>query len=972
MTSEGWSPEGLRPEGLSEVERLVDEALRLPTGECASFLRAISDPAIHAEVASLLAADSARNGDLSGIHAIVGRAAQAVIHDHAAGERIGHYQIKSIIGAGGMGVVYLAEDLRLKRPVAIKFLDDSRFLSDSRSVSESSTNRITREAQAASALNHPGICTVYDVGENDGAPYLVMEFVEGATLAELIQQGPLKLNELLPIAIQIAAAVSAAHQKGIIHRDLKPANIKIKADGSVKILDFGLAKLTQPDGDRTRVTTLNGVVMGTAAYMSPEQAEGKPLETRTDIFSFGAVLYEMATGRRAFPGDSPAASMAAILMTDPVPASGVVPTVPPVPSVPVELGRIIAHCLRKDPAKRFQHMSDVKVLLEEIQEESVNLPVHTGVASRRRPATKSSVGIASLIVVIVLVAAGLWLKLSQREPGGNEAPHVIPLSTFAGSENYPSFSPDGNQVVFSWNGEKKDNWDLYVKMISGATALRLTTDAADDLFPAWSPDATHIAFLKFGERAGVYLTSPLGGPEQKVADFDAAHGAPAWLPGEKFLVAAKSYREDRFQPDAGALFLIPLQDGEPRPVLLPASGHWYQYPAFDAAGQSLAFASCQGPAYGMYCDIMRVGLNADLLPSGETQKVATVAATISGLAWSADGKSIIYSAGNLSTGLYLWNVVAESGAVPKRMEIAGQGALYPAVAARARRLAFARWMDDQDVWRLELGKAPQPLLVSSMLDASPRFSPDGSRIAFASGRGVDRIAIWLANADGSGLVQLTRGPESYHGSPRWSPDGRSIAFDARGKDGRWNIKVMEASGGEARQLTSGDFTSTAPSWSQDGKSIYFASDRTGRFEVWRVAAEGGPARRVTYNGGYVAQESADARTLYYTKTGDLQGGPLFARPSSGTSNGTTEKQLLDNVIGRAFAVFADGIYYLGSTGPRKQEIRWYDFATGHSRVVSPIEGEVGVGFSVSPDRKTFLFTRLASPGSDLMLIEGVQ
>ncbi len=331
----------------------------------------------------------------------------------------------------------------------------------------------------------------------------------------------------------------------------------------------------------------------------------------------------------------------------------------------------------------------------------------------------------------------------------------------------------------------------------------------------------------------MYLTSPLGGPEQKIVDFDAAHGAPAWAPGEKFLVAAKSYREDRFQPDAGALFMIPLQAGDPRPILLPDSGHWYQYPAFDEAGQSLAFASCQGPSYGMYCDIMRVGLNADLLPSGAPQKVATVATTVSGLAWSADGNSIIYSAGNLSTGLHLWNVVAESGAVPKRMEIAGQGALYPAVAAKARRLAFARWMDDQDVWRLELGKSPQPLLVSSMLDASPQFSPDGRRIAFASGRGVDRIAIWLANADGSGLVQLTRGPETYHGSPRWSPDGRSIAFDARGKDGRWNIKVMDSSGGEARQITSGDFTSTAPSWSQDGKSIYFASDRTGRFEVWQ-------------------------------------------------------------------------------------------------------------------------------------------
>jgi Tol biopolymer transport system component len=206
---------------------------------------------------------------------------------------------------------------------------------------------------------------------------------------------------------------------------------------------------------------------------------------------------------------------------------------------------------------------------------------------------------------------------------------------------------------------------------------------------------------------------------------------------------------------------------------------------------------------------------------------------------------------------------------------------------------------------------------------SPR---DGRRIAFASGRGVDSIAIYLSSADGTGLVQLTRGPENYHGSPRWSPDGIRIAFDTRGKDGHWNLKVIPSSGGDARPLTSGSFTNTPPSWSGDGNSIYFASDRTGRFEIWRVASDGGDA----------------------------------------------ETQVLERVTGRAFAVFEEGIYYLDSCGPEKYELRLYEFATRRSRVLSAIEGDLGIGFSVSPDRKVFLFSRLASPGSDLMLIENIQ
>jgi Tol biopolymer transport system component len=280
---------------------------------------------------------------------------------------------------------------------------------------------------------------------------------------------------------------------------------------------------------------------------------------------------------------------------------------------------------------------------------------------------------------------------------------------------------------------------------------------------------------------------------------------------------------------------------------------------------------------------------------------------------------------------------------------------------------------DPDIWRLQRGGKPQPLLVSSSVDANAQFSSDGRRIAFASGRSGEGIFIWLANAEGGDLVQLTRGPEDYHGSPRWSPDGGWVAFDARGKDGRWNVKVVESRGGQSRQLTSGPFTSAVPVWSRDGKWIYFTSDRSGRFEIWRMPSQGGAAEQITRDGGFAVLESPDTKTLYYTKVaGD---GPLFSRPASGSE----EKQVVERVARRGFAVFDDGIYYLYAdpTGLAGSDIRFHEFATGRtriigsieSRILNPIEARVGVGFSVSPDRKTFLFTHYASAGSDLMAIE---
>ncbi len=342
-----------------------------------------------------------------------------------------------------------------------------------------------------------------------------------------------------------------------------------------------------------------------------------------------------------------------------------------------------------------------------------------------------------------------------------------------------------------------------------------------------------------------------------------------------------------------------------------------------------------------------------------------MAADLAGLAWAPDGRSLVYSAGTSLNDWFLWRLGIASGEA-KRLEIASEGAMYPTVALERHRLAFSRLTNDQDVWRVEVGRKPEPFLVSTMLDSNAQFSPDGRRIAFASGRSVDRVSIWLSDANGANLVQLTTGPGKYDGSPRWSPDGHWIAFDALQEDGRRTVKVVESTGGAPRHLTSAfPWSSKVPSWSRDGKWIYFTSDRTGRWEIWRTPAQGGAAEQITNNGGSVALESPDGKALYYTKRGSYSREPLYTR-RLGSSE---ERQVLEGVAGRGFDIFEDGIYYLVFSG-QQTEIRLHRFATGRSRIVSATEeGPPGLGLSVSRDRKTILFTKFVSAGADLMLIE---
>ena len=376
-----------------------------------------------------------------------------------------------------MGEVYRAIQSSLGRQVAIKVLPAEKVSDPERK------QRFVQEAKSASSLNHPNIITIYDIGQADGIDFISMEFVSGKTLDHLISPKGMRLNEALKCAVQIADALARAHCAGIVHRDLKPGNIMVNEHGLVKVLDFGLAKLTEPapasedESTRTmRPTTEEGKIVGTVAYMSPEQAEGKKVDARSGIFSFGSVLYEMVTGRQAFHADTKASTLAGILKDNPRPASQLVD------GLPREVERLISRCLRKEVNQRFQHMDDVKIVLEELKEESDSGVLGAAAVAKAKPHRRPTwaLGIAAALVIATV---GLWLVRSKKEV--SEVPLVaVPLTSYAGDQSWPTLSPDGTQVAFSWNGEKQDKSDIYVKQIGVEPPFRLTSDAAINYSPA--------------------------------------------------------------------------------------------------------------------------------------------------------------------------------------------------------------------------------------------------------------------------------------------------------------------------------------------------------------------------------------------------------------------------------------------------------------------------------------------------------
>jgi Tol biopolymer transport system component len=877
------------------------------------------------------------------------------------GKKLAHYQIVDKLGEGGMGVVWKARDTHLDRFVALKTLQGND-LGDAVGM-----RRFVQEAKAASALNHPNIVHIYDTAEADGIQFIAMEYVSGKTLNQLILRKGLPPKETLKYAMQIADALARAHAIGIVHRDLKPSNVMVDDHGLVKVLDFGLAKLTgQMSGDYGATSTAplqhgpntaEGTIVGTVAYMSPEQAEGKPLDARSDIFSFGSVLYEMITGRRAFHGDSKLSTLSAILRDDPAPMSGVVA------DVPRELERIIARCLRKEPDRRFQHMDDISVALAEVLEE-IQSGTSTYGSSVKSPSARQRLYQAAggVFVLLLLVAGAVWFR-ARSVPAG-PPPKVTPVTSFPGREFDPALSPDGNQVAFSWTGEAGDNWDIYLKLVGTNSLLRLTKDPSPDYNPTWSPDGRYLAFVRSGrEGPAIFMVSAIGGEERKLASQGA--GSLSWTADGRFLAMVGS--------DAGpsAIYLLSVESGARRRLTSPSSNlQGDMYPAVAPDGGSVAFARFSSLFAG---DIYVLSLGADGAPKGNPKQLTFDERRIGGITWTPDGRSIIFSSNRAGQGL--WRISA-SGGTTERIAAAGDNATYPSISKRGDRLAFTRSWTDANIWRTpgpaspeNRGNPAKKFIASTREDTDPRFSPDGTRIAFASDRS-GSMEIWLCDRDGRNPQQLTSfgGPDI--GSPRWSPDGRRIAFDAIdpvGKNLR-HVYTMSIDGEKSRRLTTGSSNEVRPSWSGDGQWIYFGSDRSGMWQVWKARADGGAILQVTKQGGREAFESPDGRRVYYHK-----------RPAPGIwkvpIEGGDEVQILDKAREGDWALWGGGVcFFLWKPGVGPT-IQFLEPKTHRSRQIAELPNDFQMDESnyapiaVSPDGKWLLYVR-QDLESDVMLMEG--
>jgi serine/threonine protein kinase len=864
-----------------------------------------------------------------------------------------------------MGQVYLADDTRLGRKVALKVLPPE-FTGDPDRI-----RRFEQEAKAASGLNQPNILTIHEIGEIDNCHFIVSEYIEGEPLRQRMKNGGMTCSAAMDVAIQVASALSAAHAAGITHRDIKPENVMARPDGLIKVLDFGLAKLSEtqsPPADSqasklTRQSTEPGMVMGTVNYMSPEQARGLKVDHRTDIFSLGVMLYEMVAERRPFEGETTSDVIAAILQNEPPPLTS------HAPNTPRELERIISKTLRKDREERYQAAKDLLLDLKSFQQES-NSSAASATVERGTKRHTSRVLLALISSVALLAAVGglfLWRSRGEAPP---PVGRPRPLTTYPGFEINPALSPDGKQVAFAWNGDNQDNFDIYLRQVGSNGELRLTKNPAEDLSPAWSPNGSMIAFLRRlnSGRNELMLIPALGGRERKLTetvigeDMDARTPALAWSPDGRWITVSHFEAGDIGQ----GLFLVSAQTGAMRRLTRPPTESSRDFtPAFSPDGRSLLFTRASGTR--MAADIYILSLSEDFEPVGEARRLKTDERFVSSPVWTLDRRHVLYLAAS--------NIGARDQTELRKIAVSGAGkservALLEGVIdemSLGRHLVYTRFINDTDLWRAEIPPPegqpgePRPLISSTRGDGKPRYSPDGKKIAFWSSRsGADEI--WIADGDGSNPAELTFFGGPGIGPMDWSPDSQRLVFHAR-PEGQADIFTIPANGGAPKRLTMDPSDDTGPSFSRDGRWIYFGSIGSGRQEIRKMPAEGGDAVTLTSIGGRMPLESHDGKTLYFRHNSERG---IWKIPVEGGE----ATQVAGPVNGLAYAVGREGIFYSPApNSSQKGSIRFVSFENGKIRTVVVTDHPIGGWISLSPDQRFLLFEKSGHADRDLMLIE---
>ncbi|HEY0659287.1 MAG TPA: protein kinase [Pyrinomonadaceae bacterium] len=774
---------------------------------------------------------------------------------------LGHYRILNQLGAGGMGEIYLAEDVRLNRKVALKILPES-FAAD-----RNNSGRFEQEARAASALNHPNILTVYEFGSDDGRYFLATELIEGKTLREKISAGEMSLTDVLNIAEQIAFALAAAHTAGIVHRDVKPENVMIRRDGIVKVLDFGIAKFVAPLADavdsegetmaKILTQTKPETIIGTLHYMSPEQVRGQKLDGRSDIFSLGVVLYEMLTGKVPFNKPTSGDVIAAILTEHP----------PPVrqtrSDAPAELQRIISKALQKNKEERYQNSKDLLLDIKSLKREtefSTSLPpdnaapvtdkVETRITNLETPAKRLPFVTALVITLLAASAFGAiwWLTSKDNlQTGASQtfSPNTAEIVNWrsAPGEIYSSgtFSPDGKMIAFisTQSGTK----NIWVKQLSGGEAVQVTKDDFANQNPIWSPDGSEIAFHSIRSGAGgIWRISSFGGAQTFVKTIeDGSMTLRRW--SEKGIIYYESKEN---------LFALDIESGQSTQVTnLDSTKVVFNTVRLSPDEKQIAFVTFENKQYDVWT----------MPVSGEPKQIVSIPEEVRNPVWHPDGKRVLYSA--LVGGIFQVFAAEASGANRTQITFGDRDAFALDISAEGAKILYGSSKEESDVWGVNIEKAEEfPLAsdIGSELWASA--SPDGKTIAFQSIKNLSQGDKIFSGAILTKAIDSDAAPFQLVANgflPVWSPDGKQLAF-VRMSGETFNLWTVKADGGEERQLTTNGtpsveytllpYNRTQTSfinWSPDGKKIAYVSGSGGHRNVWLVDADGSGSVQLTDN-----------------------------------------------------------------------------------------------------------------------------
>lgn len=748
-----------------------------------------------------------------------------------AGTQIGPYVIVAPLGAGGMGEVYRARDTKLGREIALKLLP-AMFTRDADRVA-----RFQREARLLASLNHPHIGAIYGFEDAGKWPALVLELVEGDTLDGRVGRSPLPLSEALGVAQQIADALDAAHRAGIIHRDLKPSNIKITPDGVVKVLDFGIAKALTSDESgsdssesRTMTTgrTIGGAVLGTAAYMSPEQARGQPIDKRTDIWAFGCVLYEMLTGSSAFGRATYTDTIAAVVTAE--------PTWKLLPGeTPADIRRLLTRCLQKDAKRRLHDIADARI---EVEDAMARPAESTPEPTRRWP----RLALAMLVLAIVAVLVLLW---AARDRFGRAAPpasspeaRVTRLTDLPGLEESPAISPDGRSVAFTADVDGRRQ--IFMQLIAGGAPLQITHDTADHLRPRWARDSGSIFYFSPGEsgaaQGSIWEIPALGGAPRRIvnsigaADVNLTDGRLAF-----FRLAKEGIQLAIATPDASRFDVVAS--------FPPAT--YYLYPRWSPDGKWIAFQ--RG-------DSIRFDVFAVPSTGGDARQLTHDNDMMGGFVWLPDSTGVIYSSSRGGTMPYLptlslWSVKLQDGSV--RRVTSGEMSYVSPDIAKNGEIVVSRMKLQNDIWKFPVDGSPKENVRRGVRVTrqtgevlTPSASPDDKEVAFLSDSG-GHANLWLVNTETGVRRQITyeRDPSVAVGVPIWSPVGHTLAFVySRGNRGlTWGVWLVDSDGSNLRNVAN---PGLGPAWSPDGRWVYYSTRGGGTAAdvvLKKVPVDGGAA-----------------------------------------------------------------------------------------------------------------------------------